>query len=54
VLGRSPHFSNAFSAFGHSHMGLTTGAITGKLLAEVVSDRSTSIDLKPFRIDRDY
>jgi D-amino-acid dehydrogenase len=54
VLGRSPHFANAFYAFGHSHMGLTTGAITGKLIAEEVSDRPTSIDLTPFRIDRAY
>jgi len=54
VMGRSPHFANAFYAFGHSHMGLTTGAITGKLMAEVVSDRPTSIDLAPFRIERDY
>jgi len=54
VLGRSPHFPNVFYAFGHSHMGLTTGAITGKLIAEAVSDQPTSIDLSPFRIDRAY
>jgi D-amino-acid dehydrogenase len=54
VLGRSPHFANVFYAFGHSHMGLTTGAITGKLMAEAVSERPTSIDLTPFRIDREY
>jgi D-amino-acid dehydrogenase len=54
VLGRSPHFGNAFYAFGHSHMGLTTGAITGKLIAEQVSERPTSIDLTPFRIERAY
>lgn len=54
VVGRSPHFANAFYAFGHSHMGLTTGAITGKLIAEVVSGQKTSIDLHPFRIDRAY
>ena len=54
VLGRSPHVPNAYYAFGHSHMGLTTAAITGKLIAEAVSDRPTSIDLTPFRIDRDY
>lgn len=54
VLGRSPHFSNAFYAFGHSHMGLTTGAVTGKLIAEEVSGRQTTIDLSPFRIDRAY
>lgn len=54
VLGRSPHHANAFYAFGHSHMGLTTGAITGKLIAEAVSGVPTSIDLRPFRIDRAY
>ncbi|MGE0211770.1 MAG: NAD(P)/FAD-dependent oxidoreductase [Parvibaculaceae bacterium] len=54
VLGRSPHFPNAFYAFGHSHMGLTTGAVTGKLIAEEVSGRPTTIDLSPFRIDRAY
>ncbi|MGF7161873.1 D-amino-acid dehydrogenase [Rhodoligotrophos appendicifer] len=54
VLGASPHFRNAFYAFGHSHMGLTTGAITGKLIAEAVSHKPTSIDLAPFRIDRSY
>jgi D-amino-acid dehydrogenase len=40
-------------AFRHSHMGLTTGAITGKLMTEVVSDGPTGIDLSPFRTDRD-
>ena len=54
VLGRSPHFGNVFYAFGHSHMGLTTGAVTGKLIAEAVSGQKTTIDLTPFRIDRAY
>jgi glycine/D-amino acid oxidase-like deaminating enzyme len=34
--------------------GLTTGAITGKILVEPVSGRPTDINLTPFRIDRDY
>jgi D-amino-acid dehydrogenase len=54
VLGRSPHFANAYYAFGHSHMGLTTGAVTGKLIAEIVSGQAPSIGLEPFRIDRSY
>ena len=54
ALGRSPHIANAYYAFGHSHMGLTTGAVTGRLIAEQVSGQPTSIDLAPFRIDRDY
>jgi glycine/D-amino acid oxidase-like deaminating enzyme len=35
-------------------MGLTTGAVTGKLIAEIVSGQAPSIGLEPFRIDRSY
>lgn len=54
VLGRSPHFKNAYYAFGHSHMGLTTGAVTGKLMAQQIMGQTPDIDLAPFRIDRAY
>ena len=54
VIGPSPHYENVFYAFAHSHMGLTTGAMTGKLIAELVGGRPTSIDLEPFRIDRRF
>ena len=52
VLGRSPHFGNAFYAFGHSHMGLTWGPTTGRLLSELLSGNKSNIDLSPFRADR--
>ncbi|MFO0995244.1 MAG: FAD-binding oxidoreductase [Alphaproteobacteria bacterium] len=54
VMGRSPHFKNVYYAFGHSHMGLTTGGITGRLMAELITHDKPRIDLSPFRIDRDY
>ncbi len=54
VMGRSPHFKNVYYAFGHSHMGLTTGGITGRLMAELITRDKPRIDLAPFRIDRAY
>lgn len=52
VIGRSPVHKNAIYAFGHSQVGLTLGGITGKLVAEIVADRTPSIDLNPYRVDR--
>ena len=54
VMGPSPHFRNVFYAFGHSHMGLTTGGITGRLMAQLMSGEAMPIDMRPYRIDRAY
>lgn len=52
VIDRGRKFRNAFFAFGHGHVGLTLGPITGKLIADLVNDRKPGIDLKPFAVDR--
>jgi D-amino-acid dehydrogenase len=52
VIGRSPRFPNVWFAFGHDHIGLALGGITGKLIGELVAGRSPSVDLAPFRPDR--
>ncbi|HET6620969.1 MAG TPA: FAD-dependent oxidoreductase [Dongiaceae bacterium] len=52
VIDRGRKFDNTFFAFGHGHVGLTLGPITGKLIADLVSDRKPGIDLKPFAVDR--
>jgi D-amino-acid dehydrogenase len=52
VIDRGRKFKNTFFAFGHGHVGLTLGPITGKLIADLVSDRKPAIDLKPFALDR--
>ena len=54
VMSRSPHFKNLYYAFGHSHMGLTTGGVTGRLMAELITHDKPRIDLAPFRVDREY
>ncbi len=52
VIGRSPRHANVYFAFGHHHLGLTLSAITGRLIADLVSGRRSDIDLSPYRIDR--
>jgi D-amino-acid dehydrogenase len=52
VIDRSPEHRNVYFAFGHDHLGLTMGGITGKLIAELVTGETPSVDLAPFRADR--
>ena len=37
IIGAAPRHENLWLAFGHSHMGLTMGPITGELIANFVS-----------------
>lgn len=52
VIGQAPNHRNLFFALGHHHLGLTQGAITGKLIAQLLSGVEPSIDLSPFCISR--
>ena len=52
VIGKAPHHPNLYFAFGHQHLGLTQGAITGKLIAELFAGSAPSVDLQPFCISR--
>lgn len=52
VIGRSPRHRNAYFAFGHDHLGLTMGSVTGKLISELAAGKPPSVDLEPFRPDR--
>jgi D-amino-acid dehydrogenase len=52
VISASPRHDNAFFAFGHGHLGLTMGATTGRLLADLVAGNRATIDMTPYRINR--
>lgn len=52
VIGKSPRDPRVIYAFGHGHLGITLGGITGRLVTELVSDLPTSIDISPFRPNR--
>lgn len=52
VIGPAPRHGNVFFAFGHGHLGLTMGPVTGRLIADLVAGRDPGLDLAPFRADR--
>lgn len=52
IIGRSPKFPSVLYAFGHGHVGLCGGAPTGRIVADLVTNRQPSIDVKPYRVDR--
>ena len=52
VIGRSPRCASVIYAFGHGHLGMTLGPITGRLATALASGRQPEIDLAPYRPDR--
>lgn len=52
VLDRAPHHNNVVLAFGHGQVGMTLGATTGKIVADLVAGRKPAIDLSPYRVTR--
>lgn len=52
VIGSAHLHRNLWFAIGHGHHGMTLGAVTGRLIAEVLSGHTPAVDLQPFRVDR--
>lgn len=52
AIGASPRDSRVVHAYGHGHIGLTLAAITGRLVADLVSDRAPCLDISALRPDR--
>ena len=52
VIGRSPKAPQVIYAFGHQHLGLTLGPLTGRLVSQLVRGVPTEIDLAPYSISR--
>jgi D-amino-acid dehydrogenase len=52
VISASPKLANVWYGFGHGHMGLSWGPTTGRLLAGLITGRSSNMDLSAFRIER--
>ncbi len=52
VICHAPRHNNIFMAFGHQHLGLTLGAITGKLIKQLVCGETTDVNITPFSISR--
>lgn len=53
VIDHSPQFSNLVYACGHGQLGITYGAITGELVADLVSKGSSDkVNMSPYRATR--
>jgi D-amino-acid dehydrogenase len=52
VIGELPNHPNVYCAFGHHHIGLTSGPKTGRLLAQLINKQPSEIDLSAFSINR--
>ena len=48
IIGQSEKNKNVFYAFGHQHIGWTLGAVTGKVIMELVQDRKPNFDISAF------
>ncbi|MEC9311382.1 MAG: FAD-binding oxidoreductase [Pseudomonadota bacterium] len=44
--------TGVYAAFGHHHVGLTGGAKTGRMVADMIAGQPSNIDLRPYEPDR--
>jgi D-amino-acid dehydrogenase len=52
IIGGAPRHDGMRFAFGHAHLGLTLGPVTGPLIAELMTGGETMCDPAPFRVSR--
>ncbi|MCD6005786.1 FAD-dependent oxidoreductase [Halomonas sp. IOP_6] len=52
VIDKSPLLENVAMAFGHGQLGLTLGATTGRLVADMLQGRDSQLDISPFSASR--
>ena len=48
VLGPSKNYKNIFYCFGHHHLGWTLGPISGKIIAGMIAEENTNLNLSPY------
>ena len=52
VIGSARGYPNLLLAFGHGHNGMTSGPVTGRLIADMIVGRQAFIDPAPYSPDR--
>lgn len=52
VIGRSSASPRVIYAFGHQHLGVTLGGVTGSVVADLVAGRTPPLDLTPYGPNR--
>lgn len=53
-IGKSSKCHNLTIATGHAMMGWSLGPATGKMVAQIIGERSTELDIIPFHPDRKF
>jgi D-amino-acid dehydrogenase len=48
VIGRSQRSAQVLYAFGHGHVGLAAGPVTGQLVAELAGGQTPAVDMAPY------
>jgi len=52
VMGPSKNYKNLFYSFGHHHLGWTLGAISGKIVSNMIAGENTNLDLSAYNSTR--
>jgi D-amino-acid dehydrogenase len=52
VLGRAPRHKELWMHFGHGHQGFTLGPVTARIVAELMSGETPSVEATVYRPDR--
>ena len=52
VIGPSKNYNNIFYCFGHHHLGWTLGPISGKIIAGMIAEENTNLNLSPYSSNR--
>jgi D-amino-acid dehydrogenase len=52
VIGEAPRHRGLFFAFGHGHIGLSNGPITGQVIGDLLRGRPAPFDITPFAAER--
>lgn len=52
ILGPASASTDVIHAFGHGHVGLACGPISGRIVADLIAGRRAAFDLAPYRANR--
>jgi D-amino-acid dehydrogenase len=52
VIGVASASPDIVHAFGHGHVGLASGPMTGRIVADLIAGRDAGINVRPFAISR--
>lgn len=52
IVSRAPRHNNLWFDFGHQHLGLTLGPISGRLLADLMTGAAPCVDPTPYAMTR--